>query len=202
MALILLIRHGMTDAVGRQLVGWTPGVHLNAEGRGEARRLGEFLRPSPIAAVYASPLERTAETAREVAQPHGLAVNVRERLGEVRYGDWTGRMLEEVEADPRWHFWNERRGEARCPNGESMAEIQDRMAAELRDIARRHADETVAVVSHGDPIRAAMSYFLGMPLDMVLRLQIDTASVSTIQFDPPWITVSGLNERGWLRLPA
>ena len=172
------------------------------KGFDQARRLGAFLRDAPIAAVYASPLERTAETAREVALPHGLPVNVRERLGEVRYGDWTGRLLEEVERDPLWHAWNERRGEVRCPNGESMVEIQDRLAAELREIARRHADQCVAVVSHGDPIRAAMGYFLGMPLDMVLRLQIDTASVCTIRFDPPAVMVTGLNERGWARMPA
>lgn len=195
MAFILLIRHGMTDVAGKQLAGWSPGVHLNAEGREQVQRLSERLRLTPLTAVYSSPLERTAETARTLAEPHSLPVQVRERVGEVRYGEWTGKWASEVENDPRWRQWNEHRGESRCPGGESMLEIQARVVDELLEIASHHRDQTVAVVSHGDPIRAAMAYFLGMPLDLVLRLEIDPASTSELRIEPWGVQVRGLNLR-------
>jgi len=193
MATLYLIRHGMTDAVGRSLAGWTPGVHLNEEGRAEVSALAAALQRIPLAAVYSSPLERTVETARAVARLQTLGVQIRERLGEVRYGEWTGKTLLNVSTDPRWLRWNEHRAEARCPSGESMLEIQARMIDELLELALQHPRANIAVVSHGDPIRAAVAYFLGMPLQMALRLEIGTASASIVQVEAWGVVVKGVN---------
>jgi probable phosphoglycerate mutase len=193
MAKLFLIRHGMTDVVGRVLAGWTPGVHLNTEGRQQVERLTKRLSGTRIDAIYSSPLERTRETAREIAAAQGLDVVVSEGVGEVRYGEWTGKTIEEVAGDARWRRWNEHRGEARSPGGESMLEIQSRVVSELLRIADAHPDQTVAVVSHGDPIRAAMAYFLATPLHLVLRIAIDPASVSVVRIEEWGIEVLGLN---------
>ena len=195
MALLLLIRHGMTDVVNKQLSGWTAGIQLNAQGREEVESLGNQLKNVQLAAIYCSPLERTVETAEAIAAPHGLKVVASEGVGEIRYGDWTGLWGKDVEHDPVWHRWNAHRGESRCPNGESMIELQARMVGNLLDIASRHADQTVAVVSHGDPIRSAVAHFLGVSLAMVLRIEIDPASVSAVRIEPWGVKVLCLNRR-------
>lgn len=183
----------MTDVAGKQLSGWTPGIYLNEEGRGQVSRLGERLRERSLEAVYASPLERTRETAQAIAGPQGLEVQIEEAIGEVNYGDCTGLWGPDVIDDPAWRHWNEHRGESRCPGGESMVEIQARVAGALLNIAGRHKGE-VAVVRHGDPIRAAVAYFLGVPLDLFLRIEIDPASVSIVQIEPWGVKVKGVNQ--------
>jgi probable phosphomutase (TIGR03848 family) len=196
MATLILIRHGMTDVAGKQLSGWSPGIFLNDQGRAEVASLGQALESEPIRAVYSSPLERTIETARAIAAPHSLEVETRERVGEVRYGDWTGRWIKDIQGDPDWRHWNEHRAEARAPNGESMLEIQARVVDELLTIAACHGSETVAVVSHGDPIRAAIAYFLGVPLDLFLRIEIDPASMTKIQVESWGVRVLYVNRTG------
>ena len=93
MRLLLLLRHAVTAQTGARLSGWTPGLHLSAAGREQAGALAERLGPVPVDAVYASPLERCQETAATVAEAKGLKVETLEDMGEVRYGDWTGRTL-------------------------------------------------------------------------------------------------------------
>ena len=184
MTTVLLIRHGMTDAVGHKLVGWTPGVGLNALGKEQASRLGAQLAGVPLQAIYSSPLDRARATAEAIAGKHGLPVQFRDGLGEVRFGDWTGMLISEIQNDPRWQEWNQFRATARTPNGESFLELQDRMISELNAIAAAHPASVVAVVSHADAVRAALLQLLGMPGDFCLRLDIKPASVSVVQLSP------------------
>jgi probable phosphoglycerate mutase len=184
----------MTDAVGNYLAGWTAGVRLNAAGRSQAELLGRNLAAIPMVAVYSSPLERARETAQAVAAHHGLEVRLRDSLGEVRFGDWTGRSIADLDAgDPRWHAWNANRGLGRTPNGESFLELQDRMVSEIITIAVEHPGATVAVVSHADAIRAAFTQFLGMPGDLCLRLDIRPASVSVLHLGSGSPRIAALN---------
>ena len=99
MRLLLLLRHAVTEDTGARLSGWMPGLHLSATGREQADGLAGRLGPVPVDAVYASPLERCQETAAVVADAKGLKVQALEDLGEVRYGDWTGRTLKELARD-------------------------------------------------------------------------------------------------------
>ena len=122
------------------------------------------------------------KTAEAVAGPHGMPVQIRDRLGEVRFGDWTGCLIEDLSGDPEWQRWNGYRSTARTPNGESFLELQNRMVSALNEIALLHPDGIVAAVSHADAIRAALLQYLGMPADFCLRLDIQPASVSVLQF--------------------
>jgi probable phosphoglycerate mutase len=76
-----------------------------------------------------------------------------------------------------------------------MRQVQDRAVAALFDLRRTHPDETLLVVSHGDVIRAALLFALGMPLDLYARIEVAVASLSTIHIDAAGIRVSALNER-------
>lgn len=179
---MLLIRHGMTDWVGNRLAGWTPGVHLNEEGRSQAAALAQRLAEVPLAALYSSPLERALETAQPVAQAHNLTVQVRDGLGELRCGNWTGRTLKELQDEDLWSVVQIYPGGARFPGGESLREAQARMVAELDAIRDAHAGQIVVVVSHSDPIALAVAHYAGLPLDLFQRLTISPASVTAFSF--------------------
>jgi probable phosphomutase (TIGR03848 family) len=179
---LLLIRHALTDWVGERLAGWTPGVHLNDVGHAQAAALARRLTEVPLAVIYSSPLERTLETAQPLAAAHGLTVQVREKLGETQCGNWTGRSLKEVKEEELWPVIQVYPGGARFPGGESFAEIQARMVADLDAIRDAHPGQTVAVVSHADPIKMAVAHYTGLALDLFQRLTISPASVTALTF--------------------
>jgi probable phosphoglycerate mutase len=179
---LLLIRHAINDWVGERLAGWTPDVHLNKEGRTQAAALARRLADVPLAAIYSSPLERTLETAQPLAEAHDLRVEVCEGVGETRYGRWTGRKLKELKDEELWPVVQVYPGGARFPEGESLRETQARVVAGLDAIRDSHPGQTVAVVSHSDPIKMAVAHYLGVPLDLFQRVVIGPASVTAFSF--------------------
>jgi probable phosphomutase (TIGR03848 family) len=179
---LLLIRHALNDWVGERLAGWTPKVHLNDEGRAQVEALVQRLAEVPLHAVYSSPLERAIETATPLAGSHGLNVQVREGLGETRYGEWTGKGLKELKDEKLWPVVQVYPGGARFPGGESLREVQTRMVVELDAIRDAHPEQTVAIVSHSDPIGMAVAHYAGLPLDLFQRLTISPASITAFAF--------------------
>jgi broad specificity phosphatase PhoE len=194
MAIFYLIRHAANDYVGKALAGWMPGVHLNEEGREQARRLARTLANRGITGIWASPLERAQETAGPLAAETGLKVETCDALGEVRTGEWTNKTFAELEADPRWRAFNQFRCGSRVPGGELMVEVQARMVAEILRLQQEPPNSTLAIVSHADPIRAALVYFLGMPLDFYQRIEILPASFSIIKLEEWGPVVLGVNQ--------
>jgi probable phosphoglycerate mutase len=189
----LLVRHALCDPVGQRIAGRLDGIALNARGVEQARALASRLSRETVAAVYTSPLERARETAAAIAQVHQLAPIPSEAFTELQFGAWTGRTLAELQQDSRWHAFNALRSVTRAPDGELMLDVQARAITELLRLRERHAGETVVVVSHGDVIRAVLCYLLGMPLDHLLRLRIDPASVNEIVFHGDVPELSALN---------
>lgn len=201
--MILLIRHATHDWLGRIVTGWMPGVHLNARGIAESEALAERLEPAGVAAVYSSPLERCRETAEPLALRVPCPIMVRATLGEVQFGAWTGAPYAELARDPEWRAWNERRGSARPPGGESLLEVQTRVIDELEHIGAQFADgQLVAVVSHGDVIRAALVHCLGMELDAIQRIELAPASISTVTFGARGPRVLSMNDTARLPEPS
>jgi probable phosphoglycerate mutase len=184
---ILLVRHGMNDAVGRFIAGRLPGIHLNAEGRRQAAELAAQLASLPITGIYSSPLTRTIETATPIAAAHRLPVCVVEDLTEIDYGRWTGRALDSLHQEPEWQAYNAHRGWSGIPGGERAAHYLARMLDALQTIRRRHRGETVVAVSHGDPIRAVLAAARSMPLDHLTTLEVEPGTVHALTFpDTPW----------------
>jgi probable phosphoglycerate mutase len=196
MSHIYLIRHGDTDAVGNYLASWAPGVPINSQGVAEAERLAARLRTVPFAAIYASPLERAMMTAAPLAAALNLPIRECPAVGEFRFGEWTGRSLADLDRDPVWQRFNAFRSGTRAPGGEIVPEVQARMALALEEIRERHPDQTVAVFSHSDSIRAALLYYLGMPVDFIHRLRIETASVSIVRLEEWGAEVQRINDTG------
>jgi probable phosphoglycerate mutase len=196
MTLLLLIRHGHTDAAGKRLTGWARGVHLNATGRREADRLVDRLEGVPIGAIYSSPLERCRETAAPLARARGLPVRIRRGLIEVDYGDWTGRPISQLRRTKVWRGVMQSPSTVRFPGGESLLEVQTRAVAELESIAAEHRDSTVAVVSHADVVRLLVAHYAGMHADHLHRLVADTASVSVLALGDGGPRVWKVNDTG------
>jgi broad specificity phosphatase PhoE len=181
MTRILLIRHGSTDLLGRVLYGRMPGVHLNEEGREQARAAGEALkRRYTIHAVISSPLERATETAQLIGDPQGLEVAIDDDLNELDCGTWVGKPFPELKELENWRQFNQLRSLTRAPQGESLLEVQARAWKSLETIQARHKDGTIAAITHGDVIRGLLLLLLGMPLDHIFRLEVAPVSVSEI----------------------
>lgn len=181
---ILLVRHATADHVGRFLAGRTPGIHLGDEGRRQARALADMLGREPLAAVLTSPLERCRETAEALAEPHGVKPVVDEAFTEVDFGDWTGIEFTAMEGRDDWRWWNEARGTARVPGGESMVQVLDRALLGVRRAAEAHGGARLAIVTHKDVIRPLIAHFLGFPLDNILRIDVEPASVTVAEWNP------------------
>ena len=193
-----LLRHGEPAVLGR-LNGRLPGVGLSAQGRAEIAAQAGRLAGENIEAIYASPMQRTRETAEILSDRLGVPVHYREDVIEIDYGEWTGLTFDEIRRDERWQMWSRSRGIAAVPGGESWRLVQERVLGALFDLRQTHPDGSVVVVSHGDVIRAALLFALGMPLDFYSRIEVAFASLSTIRLDSAGIRVSALNE--WPRLP-
>jgi len=181
---VLLVRHGVTATTGIILPGRAPGLHLSERGVAQAQhvaeRLGEL--PKKPVALYVSPLERTRETAAPIARVLRLRALVERGLLECDFGLWTGKKLNLLAKKPEWRAVQHSPSTFRFPEGESFTEMQLRMWTTLERIAAKHRNRTIVVVSHADPIKAAVTYAQGVPLDLFQRTVISTCSISAIGF--------------------
>jgi broad specificity phosphatase PhoE len=191
---VFLVRHAEHDALPRMLCGRMPGVTLGSLGRAQAARLAKRLAPEGLAAVYASPLERARETAEPIGGAAGVAVRTEPALNEIDYGEWSGRTWDDLGQDPAWGAWNADRAQGRPPGGETLGELQARVAGWLGAVRDRHAGERLAAVAHAEPIRAALAWVLGAPLAAFDRLEIGPASISVVVAGDWGFRVHAVNE--------
>ncbi|HEX6919011.1 MAG TPA: histidine phosphatase family protein [Actinomycetes bacterium] len=201
MTTVLLVRHGRTTANNSGvLAGWTEGVSLDDTGRAQVEALAGRLAAVPVTALVTSPLQRCQETADLLlAGRDGVARHVDERIGEVRYGEWSGRELKKLAKDPLWKVVQSHPSAMTFPgeDGEAMRDMQARAVTTVRDWNARLGDDAVyVVVSHGDVIKAVLADALGMHLDQFQRLVVDPGSVSIISYAPLRPFVVRLNDGG------
>jgi broad specificity phosphatase PhoE len=195
MTLFLLVRHGATDAVGKVITGRLPGYPLNETGRAEAAALAAALSRLKLDAAYSSPLERARETAAAVAAPHAIDVVEIESVTDIDFGLWNAQAIDALEALPEFRRFNQHRAFCGIPDGERVSRVQARMVDALAEIAEAHPGGTVLVVSHGDPIRLAIAFYLGLAVDHSQRLEISTASVTALELNDGDAKLLTLNSR-------
>ena len=172
-----------------------PGVGLTERGRAEIAAACERLAGENIVALYASPVQRTRESAEIVSERLGLQIEFHDDLMELDFGEWTGTTFNAIRADPRWRLWSQHRSLAKIPGGETMRAVQFRAVEALLEIGERHRDAACVIVSHGDVIRSVLVFALGMPLDFYSRIEVVQGSLSTIRIDAGGIRVVSINER-------
>ncbi len=179
MTILLLIRHGQNDLVGKKLAGRLPNVHLNETGQAQARRLAAELAVVPIKAVFASPLARAIETAEPIARIQNLSVESFPDLIEIDFGSWQGKSIKQLKRRVLWKAVQSHPSGVRFPQGESFTDAQVRVVEGLRSISKKYQDrDRVVCVAHCDVIRLAVAHFLGMPLDNFQRIHIAPASIT------------------------
>ena len=197
MTVFYLIRHGHNDYVSKgKLAGRLKGVHLSERGRTQAEALAKNLSQIKFTAVYASPLDRTIETAEPIAAAQGLSVIKRSGLIEIGYGNWQGQSLKSLRRRKLWPIIKNTPSLARFPEGESFLEAQARVVSELEDLRSKHGTPKakVACVFHSDPIKLVLTHFAGIPLDLYQRLIIEPASVSIVLIDNNHVRILGIND--------
>ena len=191
---VLLVRHGQTPTTGKLLPGRAGGLHLSDTGQAQAAAVGERLKAVPkIEAIYASPLERTRETAAAIAKAIGLRVKLDKGLLEVDIGDWTGQELKAVRKAPEWKQVHSYPSGFRFPGGESFLEMQTRIVATLDRLRTAHPGQTIVAVSHADTIKAAVAHALGTHLDLFQRIVISPCSVTAVAYGDGGPTVLSVN---------
>ena len=181
---VLLIRHGENEwSQSHKLAGRTPNIHLNEYGRQQAQALGQRLAKVELSVIYASPLERTMETAEAVARHHKLEVKPRPGILEVDYGKWTGKAIKKLSKKKSWFRIQFYPSGAGFPGGETMYAMQARFVQEINSLVAEHAGETIAIVGHADLIKAAVAHYLGIHFDLFQRITISTGSITAISFN-------------------
>jgi probable phosphoglycerate mutase len=196
---VLLVRHGKTPTTGRELPGRSPGLHLGPEGIEQAEqasgRIAE-LGGGRVAAVYASPLERTRETAAPIARACGLRVRGHEGLLELDVGDWTGRRLRDLQRLRSWRTVQRYPSGFRFPGGESFTEMQARIVSTVADLVELHPGQAIVCVSHADPIRALVAHAMGTHLDLFQRIVVSPCSISAVLYGEGGPTILTVNSIG------
>jgi probable phosphoglycerate mutase len=196
---VLLVRHGLTATTGHVLTGWLPGISLDDRGQAQAAALATRLAGLPLDAIVSSPLDRCRETAEAIAAARGDAqpVLTDDRVGECRYGDWTGQPLKKLAREPLWRVVQAHPSAVTFPGGESMPDVQHRAVAAVRDWnAKLGASATYLICSHGDVIKAIIADSLGLHLDQSQRIQADPCSLTVIRYTPLRPFLVRMNDTG------
>ncbi len=197
---MLLVRHGTTPTTGKMLPGRAAGLHLSEKGRAQAEAAAgriAALTKAP-SAVYASPLERTRETAAPIARALGLRVRTAPGLLEADVGDWTEKPLTRLYRAREWPTVQRWPGGFRFPGGESFAEMSVRAMDAVLGLVAAHPGETIVAVSHADPIKAVVAAAAGVPLDLMQRLVVSPCSISAILITAGGPVVLCVNSTGSL----
>ena len=195
--LALFVRHGQTPTTGASLPGRAPGLHLAEAGVAQAdaaaARVGAL---GSVGAVYASPMERTRETAAPIARACKLRVRNAPGLIECDFGDWTGRKLGQLRKRREWRTVQRYPSGFRFPGGESFAEMQSRAVDTVHDLVAAHPGQTIVAVSHADVIKAIVAAATGTHLDLFQRIVVSPSSITAVLYTSEGPIVLTVNSTG------
>ncbi len=180
---LIFVRHGQSLANTDNFFAGHVDVPLTSLGREQARLMADFLKDYPIAAVYASDLCRCTETARPIAALLGLPVFTDARLREIHAGAWQKKDFLFLNANEDYKIWRTGKTSFRPHGGENMQQLFDRTRAAIEDIVKKHAGETVAVITHATPIRVLKTAWVGVPLSSLTAISSPpNASITIVNY--------------------
>jgi probable phosphomutase (TIGR03848 family) len=195
--LVLLVRHGQTPTTGASLPGRAPDLHLAEQGVAQAESAAERLAAlGSVTAVYASPMERTRETAAPIARACKRRVRQSKGLIECDFGEWTGKKLTKLRSLPEWRTVQRYPSGFRFPGGESFASMQSRAVDSVHELVHAHPGETIVAVSHADVIKAIVAAAMGTHLDLFQRIVVSPCSITAILYSAEGPVVLSVNSTG------
>lgn len=188
---IYIVRHGETDwNVERRFQGQTD-THLNANGVAQANEIAREISrlDETFAAIYASPLMRTMQTARPIATALGMQIQTDDALKEIYCGQWEGLNPDQIEAKfpGMLQQWRSNISTFRMPDGESVTDVQKRTSKFYRAARDRHPGEAFLVVAHGASLLSMIAYMFGWDLDEIWNnggYRLHNARLTIIHYDP------------------
>ena len=195
---LILVRHGETDRNRQKLLQGHCPIELNAVGRKQAEALALALREEKIEAIYSSPLSRSLETAQAINRFHQLAIEIEDGLKELDVGDLDGMTIEELRSQYSsfWQKWTgDEPGSAKCPNGESLSQAQQRAWDTIQEIKRRYCQQVAIAVSHYFVIMSTICKALRVDLSGMRRFgSLNTGAISILDFGDRGITLTLFND--------
>ncbi len=178
---LLLVRHGLNDAVGERLAGRDMSVHLNEQGIKQAQCIAEWLADKKVSVILSSPLTRAMETAEPLAAMIGVAILECDPLVEVDYGDWAGKTYEELEKTPAWLEVIRTPNRMQFLHGESIDQIEERLSNFLDFLQTAYTeDEVVVCYSHADILAIMTAICMGLPMENYQRITISPGSITAL----------------------
>jgi alpha-ribazole phosphatase len=191
---VWLIRHAATESMEGRCYGWHD-VPLSQDGINQARNLARRLARNRLDAMYTSPLRRARETARILAEPHDVSVQIIQELAEIHFGDFEGLSYEEIQVrfPEIYQQWMDQPTVVRFPNGEDFPGLQRRTLAALNSILTSNIGKSVAAVAHAGVVRILLADALGIPNSHIFRLAQDYAAVNRIDYTDDGATVKLIN---------
>lgn len=176
---ILLIRHGFINLADK-IPGRLPDIHLSESGKMQVQQLIKLVSKYKVDHIYSSPLDRAVETALPLANYFNRKINMCNSISEIDFGIWTNKTFSDLEQVSQWKQFHYFRTGTKIPDGETMIDVQLRMIQQMNAFHQQHPGETILVVSHNDPVKSIIAYYLGISLDLFLRISIPNASVSVL----------------------
>ena len=197
---VYLIRHGAT-ALNREvpyrLQGRSLDPPLDTFGIDQARRLSMAMSQVPLSAIYVSPLLRAVDTARCLAEPHGLTPQIVPDLIEASLGRWEGMTWDQARAaDPDLYVtFHAHPGTTAYPDGESFLDAQHRVTPAIAKLAALHPGDSIAVVSHNVTNRAYLAGLMGIPIDRAREIRQANCGINVIVYEDRKVIVETVNSQ-------
>jgi broad specificity phosphatase PhoE len=191
---LFVLRHGETESSLARRYAGRRDVGLTALGQRQAEAAVAAF-PTPLHAIYASPLERTRTTAEIIAKSHQLAVQLDPRFVEMGFGAWEGLTRDEAATmtPAVYAEWRRAPGPVTPPDGEPLATVVARVCDGVADLRARHPDQTVALVAHAIVIRVIVLSALGLGADRLWSVDASPGGLTEIEYRPGWVTVHRMN---------
>ncbi len=184
MTTLYFVRHGQSEANVRRVFAGSWDAPLTDLGREQAACTAAFLADKPITAVYASDLQRASATGAALSGVKAIPLRATSRLREIQAGAWEGKSFDELQRDPAYAVWLKTIGLARCTDGESVAELQQRINSIVDEIVCTHLNEHICIATHATPIRVMEAVWTNTPLEMLHTIPwVSNASVTIAQYD-------------------
>lgn len=199
MSLIIFMRHGQAfNNVKRLLVGRNIESHLTELGREQVKQSSELLKAIPIHKIYSSPVIRTVETAEIASDMLGLSFELDERLFEIELGKLVGLYYDDIitthgDLFAKFYSDNDNDNSLLEFEVESFGSVRERIRNLLQEMAKKHVDENILLISHLDPIKAAISLAMNIKPSSVYTVQVPNASINVLKSHQDNFTLCGLN---------
>ncbi len=197
----VLVRHGQTEwNRGAERFRGRADVPLNDLGLAQAKKIAARLAQEKIAAIYASPMQRTLDTAQPLADALKIQAQPHPGLLDIDVGALEGMTIEEAkQAFPEiMEKWQTAPGHVKFPKGESFKAMRTRIIALLDELAPKHTGETISLVSHRVVCSAMLCVVLGLEADALWRVHQDNACINKFEKRDWGYVVTLMNETSHL----